>query len=234
MKRKREESELGKREEEVLRSKKKSDIGKDSELGRVEGEGELHHMIKNWKSEVEEVMNEIARSLKGWWREEMRNMKEEVKEGIKERVSEEMEKVRKEFRESEKRWMEEREELKRRIKRLEGKIEKLGNGDIGKREENRAVNRGESEVIGNRLKEMESRMKRREREKRSRNVLIKGVVVKERRRRVAVEELFDSIGVKAQIEEVRKIGGGIEGGREMMMRLKNEDQKREVWNKKKL
>ncbi|KAL6418196.1 hypothetical protein ACFW04_012285 [Cataglyphis niger] len=151
-------------------------------------------------------------------------MKQEVKEGIRERVSKEMEKVRKEFRESEKRWMEEREELKRRIKGLKGKIKRLGNGDIGEREGNRTVNRGESEAIGREwLKEMESRMERR------RNVLIKGVEIKEGRRRVAVEELFDSIGVKAEIEEVRKIGGGIEGGREMMVvRLKNEDQRREV------
>ncbi|KAL6420233.1 hypothetical protein ACFW04_014603 [Cataglyphis niger] len=146
-----------------------------------------------------------------------------------------MEKVRKEFRESEKKWMEKREELKRRIKGLEGKIERLWNGNIGERKGNRAGKWGESEAIGNRLKEMESRMERREREERRRNVLIKGVEVKEGRRRMAVEELFDSIGVKAEIEEVRKIGGGVEGGREMMVvRLKNENQRRKVWNKKKL
>ncbi|KAL6419328.1 hypothetical protein ACFW04_013912 [Cataglyphis niger] len=232
MKRKREESELGKREEEALRSKKKSSIGKDAELGRVEGEGEIFHMRKNWKSEVEKIMNEMVRGLKGWWREEMRNMKEEVKERIREGVSEEIEKVRKEFRESEKRWMEEREELKRRVKGLEEKMERLGNGDFGEKEENRVVNRGENKAIGNRLKEMENRMERRERR---RNVLIKRVEVKEGRRRMAVEELFDNIGVKAKIEEVRKIGGDVEGGREMVVvRLKNEDQRKEIWNKKKL
>ncbi|KAL6417578.1 hypothetical protein ACFW04_012649 [Cataglyphis niger] len=155
-------------------------------------------------------------------------MKEKVKERIRERVSEEMEKVRKEFRESEKRWMEEREELKRRIKGL-------GNGDTGKREGNMVNGREGSEAIRNKLNEMENRMERREREERRRNVLIKGVEVKEGKRRVAVEELFDSIGIKAEIEEVRKIGGSVEEGREMMViRLKNEDQKREVWNKKKL
>ncbi|KAL6419615.1 hypothetical protein ACFW04_013703 [Cataglyphis niger] len=92
-----------------------------------------------------------------------------------------------------------------------------------------------SEAMGNRLNEMENRMERREREERRRNVLIKGMEIKEGRRRGAVEELFDSIGIKAEIEEVRKIGGSVEKGREMMVvRLKNEDQKREVWNKKKL
>ncbi|KAL6416607.1 hypothetical protein ACFW04_011364 [Cataglyphis niger] len=221
MKRKREESELGKGEEEVLRNRKKSGIGKDAELRQVEGEEELFYMRKNWKSEIEEVMNDMARELKRWWREEMKNMKEKVKEGIRERVSEEMDKVRKEFRKSEKRWMEEREEL--------------GNGDTGKREGNMVNGREGSEAIGNKLNEMENRMERREREEKRRNVLIKGVEIKEGRRRVAMEELFDSIGIKAEIEEVRKIGGSVEEEREMMViRLKNEDQKREIWNKKKL
>ncbi|KAL6421352.1 hypothetical protein ACFW04_014689 [Cataglyphis niger] len=113
-------------------------------------------------------------------------------------------------------------------------MERLGNGDTGKREGNKMVNGGGgSEAIGNRLNEMGNRMERREREERKRNMLIKGV--EEGRRRVAVEELFDSIGIKVEIEEVRKIGGSVEEGREMMVvRLKNEDQRREVWNKKKL
>ncbi|KAL6421075.1 hypothetical protein ACFW04_013599 [Cataglyphis niger] len=131
--------------------------------------------------------------------------------------------------------MEEREELKRHVKELEEKMERLGNGDIGEREENRVVNRGESKAIRNRLKEMENRMERREREERRRNVLIKGVEVKKGRRRVAVEELFDNIGVKAEIEEMRKIGGGVERGREMMVvRLKNEEQRRETWKERRM
>ncbi|KAL6433513.1 hypothetical protein ACFW04_006543 [Cataglyphis niger] len=155
-------------------------------------------------------------------------MKEEVKEGIRERVSEKMDKVRKEFRESEKRWVEEREEFNRRIKELEEKMERLGNGDTGKREGNKMVNGGggKSEAMENRLNEMKNRIERREREERRRNMLIKGVEVKEGRRRMAVEELFDSIGIKAEIEEMRKIGGSVEEGREMMVRLKNEDQKK--------
>ncbi|KAL6417641.1 hypothetical protein ACFW04_012599 [Cataglyphis niger] len=125
--------------------------------------------------------------------------------------------------------------VNRRIKGLEEKMERLGNGDTGKREGNMVNGREGSEAIRNKLNEIENRMERREREERRRNVLIKGVEVKEGRRRVAVEELFDSIGIKAEIEEVRKIGGSVEEGREMMViRLKNEDQKREVWNKKKL
>ncbi|KAL6417343.1 hypothetical protein ACFW04_014592 [Cataglyphis niger] len=163
-------------------------------------------------------------------------MKEEVKEGIREqgvRVSEEIEKVRKEFRESEKKWKEEREELKSHIKKLEGKIEKIENRDVGEGEGSRAVSREVNEGIDNKIKELESRMQRREREERRKNVLIKEV--EEGRRRVAVEELFESIEIKSEIEEVRKIVGSVERGREMVVvKLKSEEQRTEVWNRKKL
>lgn len=41
---------------------------------------------------------------------------------------------------------------------------------------------------------------------------------------LAIEEVFNSIGVKAEIGEVRQIGGGLKGGREMIIvRLKDEE-----------
>ncbi|KAL6416970.1 hypothetical protein ACFW04_014764 [Cataglyphis niger] len=214
VKRKREKPILEKRDEELLRSRKKSGVIKDAELGWIEEEGELQQSMKSWKLEIEEIINEM-RGIKGL-REEIRNMKEEVKEGIKEqgvRVSEEIEKVRKEFRECEKRWKEEREELKRRIEELKGKIEKTENRNIGEGEGSRAVSRGVNEGRRIKIKELESRMERREREERMKNVLIKGMEIKEGSTRVAVEKLLDNIGVKAEIEKVRKIGRGGEEGR---------------------
>ncbi|KAL6419185.1 hypothetical protein ACFW04_014058 [Cataglyphis niger] len=155
-------------------------------------------------------------------------MKEEVKEGFRKqgvRVSEEIEKVRNKFRESEKRWKEERDKLKSRIEELEGKMEKTENRDIEEGERSRTISRGVNEGIGNKIKE----------EERRKNVMIKGVMVKKGRRRVAIKELSDSIRVKAEIVEVRKIGGGGEGGRKMVVvRLKSEEQRMEVWNRKKL
>lgn len=56
LKRKRVEPELGKGEEDVLRSKKKSGLTKDTELGCIEEEGELQHLMKR-KLENEELMN---------------------------------------------------------------------------------------------------------------------------------------------------------------------------------
>ncbi|KAL6420868.1 hypothetical protein ACFW04_014384 [Cataglyphis niger] len=235
VKKKRKEPMLEKGDEELLRSRKKSGVIKFAELGWIEGEGKLQQSMKSWKLEIEKIMNEM-RGIKVL-REEIRNMKEEVKEGIREqeiRVSEEIEKIRKEFRQSEKRWKEERDELKKRIEELKGKIEKTENRFFREKEGSRAVTRGAKEGIGIKIKELESRMERREREERRKNVLIKGVEIKEGRRKVAVEELLGSIGVKAEIEEVRKIGGDGKGGRQMIIvRLKNEEQRMEVWNKKK-
>ncbi|KAL6421583.1 hypothetical protein ACFW04_014312 [Cataglyphis niger] len=105
-------------------------------------------------------------------------------------------------------WREEIRKMKEEVKEAIREQEKRVNEEI----EN--VRREFREMIGNKTKEMKRRMERRKREERRRNVLIKGVEVKEERRRIS---------------------GGVEGGREMIViKLKNEDQRREVWNRKKL
>lgn len=237
LKRKRGDQGEGKEEEESFRSVKKT-IGvlKDPVLGRLGGEGEMQEIIKSWRNEMEDLVREM-RSMKGW-KEEIRNMKEEVKEGIKEQgkmMREEVEELRREFGEREKRWLEEREELRWSIKMMERKIEKLEKRGIGEAEGSKALRREGDGEMGNKVKEIERRMERREREERKRNVLIKGVEVKEGRRRIAIEEVFASIGVKVEIEGVKRIGGVLEGGREMILvRLKDEEQKKEIWDKKKM
>lgn len=97
---------------------------------------------------------------------------------------------------------------------MEGKIEKLEKRGIGEVEGSKAVRREGNGEIGSKVIKIERRMERRKREERRKNVLIKGVEVKEGRRRTAAEEVFASIRVKAEIEEVKQIGGGWrEGGR---------------------
>lgn len=44
-----------------------------------------------------------------------------------------------------------------------------------------------------------------ERERRKRNIIIKGVEVREGKREKAVEKIMRAIGVKVKVEEVRKI-----------------------------
>jgi len=85
------------------------------------------------------------------------------------------------------------------------------------------------------IKWIEKSMESREREKRRRNIIIKGMEAKEGKRREAVEEILEVIGAKVEIKEVRRIGEITEKGRgEMMLvKLESEDQKWEVMAKKK-
>lgn len=75
-----------------------------------------------------------------------------------------------------------------------------------------------------------NRIESREREERRRNIVINGVEVNNGRRREAVEEIMRLIGVKVEIQEIRRIGGREEKGKgEMLLvRLKNKEQRWEV------
>ncbi|KMQ92892.1 hypothetical protein RF55_7068 [Lasius niger] len=100
LKRKREQSGEGRREEDIFKSCKKTP--RSPEKGRMEGEGEIWEILKGWKEEMEDAAKEV-RGMKGW-KEEIRMMKEEVKEGIKEQggwLRGEVEELRREFRERE-------------------------------------------------------------------------------------------------------------------------------------
>jgi len=57
-----------------------------------------------------------------------------------------------------------------------------------------------------RVKRMEENLEGREREKRKRNIIIKGIEVREGKRREAVEEILEGIGVKVDVREIRRIG----------------------------
>lgn len=74
-----------------------------------------------------------------------------------------------------------------------------------------------------------------EREKRRKNIVIKGVETKDGNKREAVEELLKVIDVKVEITEIRRIGVGMEKGRGEMLLVKlgNKEQKWEIMTKKK-
>lgn len=74
-------------------------------------------------------------------------------------------------------------------------------------------------------------MERKKREERRRNVVIRGMEVKGKER---MEEVLGNIGAKVEIEEVKRLGGKASKRRKVVwMRLKSEDQKREVMERKK-
>lgn len=83
------------------------------------------------------------------------------------------------------------------------------------------------------MREIEGKLEKKEREKRRRNIIIKGLEEREGKRREAVEEVLRKIGVMIKVGEIKRISGDKEKGKKMVMvKLRNEEQKREVMRKK--
>lgn len=81
---------------------------------------------------------------------------------------------------------------------------------------------------------MERSLENKERKKRK-NIIIKGAEVKEDKRRETAEKIIKIIEVKVEIKEIRRISEETEKGKgEMLLiKLENEEQKREIMRKKK-
>jgi len=109
---------------------------------------------------------------------------------------------------------------------LEMVIKKGGGRDRGVEEW-----KGE-ETVAERVNEIERRMERKERRERRRNVIVRGIEVREGKRREAVEEIFERIGARVKIEEVKKLGKGEGLIETVWVRLEGEEQKREVMDRK--
>lgn len=77
--------------------------------------------------------------------------------------------------------------------------------------------------IEGRLKKVERNMERRENEKRRKNIIIRGMEIREGKRKKA-EEILKILGAKTEIKEIRKIGEMIEkDGKMMLIKLGNEE-----------
>lgn len=75
-----------------------------------------------------------------------------------------------------------------------------------------------------RIKVLEEKMERKEKEDRKRNIIIKEVKVKERKGREAVEEIMRFLGVKVEVEEVRGLKEKTERDTGIIwVRLRNEE-----------
>lgn len=103
----------------------------------------------------------------------------------------------------------------------------------GGRKKEGETGRAEKIKINNKIKGLERWVEKRKREERKKNIVIKGLEAKKGRRREAVEEILETIGVKAEVKEVKRVGNRIVEGREMVMvRLAKEEQKKEILRKK--
>jgi len=105
--------------------------------------------------------------------------------------------------------------------------ENEGDGDeIGERKERREGGKkggvGEKEEVVERMREIERRLERKERKDRKRNVIIRGLEVREEKRREAVEDIFEKIEARVEVEEERKLREE-EGGVETVRMGKNEE-----------
>jgi len=104
----------------------------------------------------------------------------------------------------------------------------------GKREsEGEGMGKGREEELKNRAKIKERKLELKEREERRRNIIIKGVMVREGWRREAVEEVIGALGMRVEIESCWKLGRGTGEGQEMiLMKLKDERQRKEILEKR--
>lgn len=122
------------------------------------------------------------------------------------------------------------------FKSLEKKI-----GELERKEESKEVGRkiGEEVMkkgIDDKIKEIEWKLEKREREERRKNIIIKGLEEREGKRMEVVERLLRDIGVSVEIKELKKIKGDKEKKREMIViKLGSKEQKSGVMrNKRKL
>lgn len=75
--------------------------------------------------------------------------------------------------------------------------------------------------------EMERWWKIKEREERRKNIIVKGIEVKEGKIKEAVEKMLKKIRVEARFEQVKRIGAAKDRKMDMIVRLKDEEQKKE-------
>lgn len=87
--------------------------------------------------------------------------------------------------------------------------------------------------IKERVTDIERKMELKERADRKRNIIIRGLEVKEGKKREAVEETLERIEVRAEIEEVKKLGRDKDKEREVVWVRLNEMQRRKVLEMKK-
>ncbi|EZA50989.1 hypothetical protein X777_10537 [Ooceraea biroi] len=88
-------------------------------------------------------------------------------------------------------------------------------------------------VVERKVRELERWREIEERERRKRNVIVKGMEVQGEGIEGAVRRIWKEIGAEAEIEETREIGKKSERGRKMILvKLKDREGKREVMSKK--
>ncbi|XP_036139538.1 uncharacterized protein PF11_0207-like [Monomorium pharaonis] len=142
-----------------------------------EDENEWDRKLRDWKEEIVGSLRLVKVEMK----EELKEIMEEQRRKIREEL-ETLKKEIKDFKEREFRWERERKELLETQEELKKRMEKI---EVG----------GNS-VCERRVREIERRLEMKEREDRRKNLLIKGIEVKDGNRKEAVERVFKEIGAE--------------------------------------
>lgn len=83
------------------------------------------------------------------------------------------------------------------------------------------------------MRELEKRLEVKEREERRKNVIVRRIEMKEGRKQEAVEKMLRIMEARVKIKEIRKLGGEKDKRWEIiLMKLENEEQRREVMLRK--
>jgi len=226
-KRKREEMERGedrKEEEEwAFRSGKKVQRSPQKvsmmELGKGEERIGWDGIKEDWKKEMRDVLREVKNELM----EEMRGQGREIRE--------ELEKLKRQLKEKEEKWEKEKINMEGRIEEVERRMDEWKIGEERKIREG-IGKEGEMEI---RIREMERRVERKEREERRKNVIMKGIkggkgideIEKE------VEGLLRDVGIEVELEGIKVIGEGRKGEtRPIVVKMRKMEQKRELMIRK--
>jgi len=211
---------------------------RQEELGMEEGEVSKRSIL------VKKL--QVGQDIGGW-----KEILEEMKEGFRE-VKSEMREIR-EGREEMRRWMEEmwgkwereNEGLRKRLEELEKRMEEMekgGGGERGKEgkegdkrekvEQTKGKSKGEIKELEERMRRLELEGEKRDREERKRNIIIKGVRVKEEGMeglRKEIKEIVETTGVIAKVEGIRRLGKkDKEGGEIIWVRFASVGEKVEV------
>lgn len=95
---------------------------------------------------------------------------------------------------------------------------------MGKEQNVKERENGRGREMERRVEELKGKLKKKEREERRRNIVIKGMKVEGRKIKETVKEVIKKMGVEMDIEEVRRTGGRNKEGKEMvivrLMRIK--------------
>ncbi|XP_046145528.1 uncharacterized protein PF11_0207-like [Osmia bicornis bicornis] len=206
------------------------------------GLGELKRMIR-------ELAEDLCKKIDASTKSQGKEIREEIA-GVKKEIEKAIGNLKEEIKKREDKWKVQKRELVEKMELLKKKVEELERGEKekdkwskleekiqrmeqGSREKKKMEN--EEEAIKEKLKDLESKWERKEKEEKRRNIIIRELKAKREETREKAEEIMEAIGVRDAIVEVKALGLA-EGGKEVNMvqiKLKSMEVKKDVMVKKK-